>query len=146
MIQMSCFTRVCVENTSWYIISLCLSWSGGVGGLGGRGAPRGGSRAYPPPRVYLLVQSTTCSSRNRPKRGIFNWLLHILSFVKIQIFVHISSFWHIIFIVMINQMHLSVVDMSETAFEHLITKLLIHTIHLYTLLKWIYWGYDKSST
>ena len=39
------------------------------------------------------------------------------------------------FFVVIDQMHLSVLDMSETVLEHLITKLLIHTIDLYTLLR-----------
>ena len=84
------------------------------------------------PSVYLFVEGTTWSSRSRSMKGIFKELFNILSLFKSQICVY-----HI-FIVMINQMAKSFGDMSKIKIEHMIPKLVVHTIHLFTLLKWLY--------
>ena len=90
------------------------------------------------PCVYLLVQGTKWSPRNRSMKGIFKELFNILSFFIIQICVHILPCVYHIFIVMINQMAKSFVDMSKIKIENVIPKLFVHTIHLFTLLKWLY--------
>ena len=95
------------------------------------------------PCVYLLVEGTTWSPRNRSMKGILKELFNILSFFKIQICVHILLCVYHIFIVMINQMAKSFVDMSKIKIENVIPKLFVHSIHLFTLLKW-YWLYKTS--
>ena len=90
------------------------------------------------PCVYLLVEGTTWSPRNRSMKGIFKELFNILSFFKIWICVHVLPCVYHIFIVMINQMAKSFVDMSKIKIENVIPKLFVHTIHLFTLLKWLY--------
>ena len=90
------------------------------------------------PCVYLLVEGTTWSPRNRSMKAIFKELFNILSFFKSQICVHILPCVYHIFIVMINQMAKSFGDMSKFKIEHMIPKLVVHTIYLFTLLKWLY--------
>ena len=70
-------------------------------------------------------------------KGIFKELFNILSFFKIQICVHVLPCVYHIFIAMINQMAKSFVDMSKIKIENVIPKLFAHTIHLFTLLKWL---------
>ena len=74
---------------------------------------RGGGGVGPTQQlsVYLLVESTTWSPRNRSMKGIFKELFNILSFFKSQICVHILPCVYHIF--MINQMAKSFGDMSK---------------------------------
>ena len=74
------------------------------------------------PCVYLLVEGTTWSPRNRSMKGIFKELFNILSSFKSQICVYILPGVYHIFIVMINQMAKSFGDMSKIKIEHYDTK------------------------